>query len=174
MPQISERRKIIESLEGYAIAKQITNNLDLENAEVFMDPAELLALVMSQRYIQPHIKVPKSYHWFKEILPNLDPLRFKQNMRVSQETFQVILKSIRNHAVFKNNSNNQQLMVEDQLSIAMWRFGRYGNGSSLMDISSRFGISEGMVNKATKTVIKAILSLQTKYLSWYSTEEKKK
>jgi transposase len=54
----------------------------------------------------------------------------------------------------------------------MWRFGRYGNGSSIMDASNRFGVSEGIIDKATKRVIRAILSLQTKYLSWYSTEEK--
>jgi len=175
MPRTSERQKVIEFLEAYAIAKEFLESSDDEECDgedIFDDPVELLALATSRRYLQPRIEVPKSRHWLKEVLPNLDPLRYRQSMRVSRETFQFILRSIENHAVFKNNSKNKQLAVEDQLSIAMWRFGRCGNGASVMDTSSRFGVSEGMVHKATKRVITAILSLESQYLPWYSTSEK--
>jgi len=139
-------------------------------------PAFLLQLLQTTRYFSPRIPVPKSVHWVNEVLPNLDDDRFKVETRVSRHAFNFILNQIKDHPVFQNKDKNhqQQIPIERQLHITLYRFGRYGNGVSKTDLANHFGLGEGTVEKVTRRVITAILSLEGQYVRWYSQDEKKR
>ncbi|KAI9912735.1 hypothetical protein PsorP6_005838 [Peronosclerospora sorghi] len=66
----------------------------------------------------------------------------------------------RRHQSFKNNSAHAQRPVEFQLAVALYRFGRNGNGSSFLDVADRFGIAEGSVMIYTKRLVVAPTSLE--------------
>ncbi|KAJ7092206.1 hypothetical protein C8R44DRAFT_816674, partial [Mycena epipterygia] len=40
--------------------------------------------------------------------------------------------AIRDDEVFHNNSNNSQMLVEEQVAITLYRFGHHGNSASTM------------------------------------------
>jgi DDE superfamily endonuclease len=181
MPRTAERKKIIQNLEELIIWKnfEISDDEDIEKEldDEFVDfidmetPEELLALVHATRYLEPRAPVPKSRDWSENILPKYDDYRFRQTLRVSREAFEFILQNIKSHPVFQNNSSAKQFPIEYQLQIALFRFGRFGNSASLKDIERTFGVSEGTVINATRRVVEAILSLEDKYLRWYTVEE---
>jgi hypothetical protein len=107
-------------------------------------------------------------YWLEEGLDSLDDKRYRHQFRISRGAFDFILDKIADNPIFSNNSPNEQLPVKHQLHITLWRFGRFGNGASIIDVSKKFGVGEGTVQKATDRVVAAILALQGEYLSWYS------
>ena len=182
MPRKSERKEITEYLEAYIVWKDFFEDLEANKEPDHGDdnnfgiitedtPEELLEFLYAQRYLQPRNRIPKSRHWSENVLPNLDPMRFRQALRVSREGFQDILENIKTHDVFQAKPSAHQLPVEHQLQIALFRLGRFGNGSSVQDIAQIFGVSEGTIVNATRRVIKATLSLEDRYLCWYTPEE---
>jgi transposase len=139
--------------------------------DFFTSPLYLLSVFKSIRYLDRSY-VPKSRDFMEKILPILTEERFKSEIRISRNGFQEILRNIKNHPVFTNNAFNKQLSIYDQLSITLYRFGRYGNGASTRDIASHFGLGEGTLNLCTNRVIEAIIDLAPRYLQWYSPSEK--
>jgi hypothetical protein len=157
-----------------------SSNTDADSSSISTDsssngsnsPLYLLSLFKSIRYISRRSCIPKSRHFMENILPMLTDERFKSEMRVSRNGFREILRNIRNHPVFTNKSFNNQLSISNQLCIALYRFGRYGNGASMRDIANHFGLGEGTLDLCTNRIIKAIIELTPKYLRWYTTLEK--
>ena len=88
----------------------------------------------------------------------LQPDLFRQDLRVSPDTFDRIVKKIANHPVFFNNSNCPQSPVEDQLAITLFCFGHYRNAASLDRVRKWAGTSKGLVKLATRRVMTALLS----------------
>src|SRR4051794_40125207 len=175
MPRTAERTRIVQYLEAKTIwgiffgdlgdgadvgseseaDEGFENGVDeeSENEEGFIDgqtPEQLLELVYTSRYLEPRLSVPKSRDWSINVLPNYNDTRFRQTLRVSRNTFDLILDSIKAYPSFHNNSSNKQLPVELQLQIALFRFGRSGNAASLKDISRTFGVSEGTILNSTR------------------------
>ena len=73
---------------------------------------------------------------------------------------------------YKGNPTLQashQASVDLQLAVTLYRLGRNGNGNSLLDISYRFGISEGCVILYTNRIIQAILTTMSLYIKWPTT-----
>ena len=62
--------------------------------------------------------------------------------------------------MFHNNSNNAQMLVEQQLAIALYRFGHYRNAASTMKVALWAGVGFGTVPLVSKRVIKALNSEQ--------------
>ncbi|XP_055356364.1 uncharacterized protein LOC129601553 [Paramacrobiotus metropolitanus] len=124
------------------------------------------------RYPDPRLTVPKSSNFMRNILPNLDDERFRQEFRMSQSTFEIVLGKIANHQIFVSNNPKPQSSVSDQLTIALYRFGNSGNAASIGKTARRFGLSEGTVELFTRRVIAALLSLEDEVIRWPSPEEK--
>lgn len=185
MPRTAERTRIVQYLEAMTIWNLFEDSEDeadneSENEESndenfgFIDeetPEQLLEFVYATRYLEPRVSVPKSRDWSMNILPQYDEMRFRQTLRVSRDAFDFVLQSVKSHPAFHSNALNKQLPVELQLQIALFRFGRFGNAASLKDIERTFGVSEGTIVNATRRVMDAILSLEDKYLRWYTAEE---
>lgn len=85
--------------------------------------------------------------------------RFRHYVRVCPVTFWNIVGMIKDHLVFHNNSNNQQMAVDHQLAIFLRRVGHYGNGVSVVDLADWAGVSTGTVENCTRRVALSILSL---------------
>ncbi|KNZ56553.1 hypothetical protein VP01_2378g4 [Puccinia sorghi] len=92
--------------------------------------------------------------------------RFKQEFRMTQESFFSLLSLIKNHPILHNNSNVPQQPVRDQLMVTSRRMGMSGNGSAISDLAQFFRISEGAVVLYCSHVVEAILALESRYVVW--------
>lgn len=101
-----------------------------------------------------------------------DPKRFRRNLRVLPSTFDGLLLAIQDSPEFYNNSNNNQLPIEYQLAITLFRVGRFGNGASVPSIGQWAGVSEGVVVISTRRVMAAFLDLHDTVICWPTAEEK--
>ncbi|KAJ3531949.1 hypothetical protein NMY22_g7953 [Coprinellus aureogranulatus] len=95
-----------------------------------------------------------------------DPYRFRRNLRVSPSTFDGILTQIQDHEVFLSTGIRPQLPVDEQLAIALKRFGNFGSNASVEAIAQWAGVSAGMVVAATQRVMEAVLSLHDRHIHW--------
>ncbi|KAJ8508238.1 hypothetical protein ONZ45_g9460 [Pleurotus djamor] len=114
----------------------------------------------AQRYELPRDPFPRgpSYlHHVLRLLKNSRPDHFRQELRVSPQTFDAIVAAIETNAVFFNNSQNAQLPIEEQLAITLYRFGHDGNAASLQSVANWAGVGKGTVLLATRRVMTAIL-----------------
>jgi hypothetical protein len=78
--------------------------------------------------------------------------------------------------IFSNNSNNAQMPVEEQLAIALFRFGHGRNAASLQKVANWAGVGKGTVLLATRRVMTAVLQpgFMDKAVSFPTPEEKDK
>src|SRR5258708_7574684 len=84
---------------------------------------------------------------------------FQLNLCISPSTFDALCSLIQDHPTFYNNLNQEQMPVSYQLAIALFRFGHFGNGSSIEKVAQWAGCSAGSVVKATRCVVAAFLPL---------------
>jgi hypothetical protein len=137
-------------LEILALYQEFNPESCEDGGQVNINAAKMLVQVSASRYLAPRIHLPRNRYWLEEGLAMLYEKGFRQQIRVSHDSFHFILRMIVDHPIFTNNSPNEQMPVEHQLYIALWRFGRFGNGASLIDAGRLFSISKGTVFKATK------------------------
>jgi len=103
-----------------------------------------------------------------------DHHRFINMLRISPHVFDILVELIEGHAVFQNHSNNSQVPVELQLSVFLYRMGRYGNGASIQDVARIAGCSEGSVENFTGRCLTAIESLHHLFVRKPTAEEKER
>jgi hypothetical protein len=121
---------------------------------------EQVEVMYAHRYEEPRDALPRGPAYLRHLLTALKDSRpdlFRQDLRVSPPTFDKIITAISDDPVFYNNSNNPQLAVEDQLAIALYRFGHDGNAASLQGVANWAGVGKGTVTLCTKRVMAAIL-----------------
>jgi hypothetical protein len=136
---------------------------------------QTLHAIRTTRYLgdRGHVAKAGNLHlaWVYAGNPN-DHGRFTNMLRVSPYVFGVLLDLIKDHEVFQNNSNMPQSPVEQQLAVALYRLGRYGNGASLEDVARVAGCSEGSVEAFTNCVFSAIEDLHDLFVRPLTPEEK--
>lgn len=101
-----------------------------------------------------------------------DHKRFRQNLRVNPETFDELIKRIEGDLIFASDGPQDQMPLDEQLAITLFRFGHHGNAASVEAIAQWAGTSAGMVVNATRRVITAFLSLHDTVVRWPSAREK--
>jgi len=127
---------------------------------------------LNTRYLKSRLyRVVKSKHWWQNVLPFYDSVRFKKLLRMFPHHFQQLANLIRSHPVFSSRGNKPQACVEFQLAVFLCRLGSTG---SLFEVCSRFGIGEGTVILYTKRVIQAIMAKKKSFVKWPTSEEHKK
>ena len=72
--------------------------------------------------------------------------------------FDDLVDVIKDDDVFHNNSHNPQMPIDEQLAIALFRFGHYGNAANTMKVALWAGVGFGTVSLVTNCVIKALCS----------------
>jgi hypothetical protein len=114
----------------------------------------------TQRYEVPRDQLPRGPSYLHHVLTvqkNLRPDHFRQALRVSPAAFDQIVYKISDDPVFFNRSDQQQLPVEEQLAVTLYRFGHNGNAASLQSVANWAGLGKGTVSLVTCRVMAAIL-----------------
>lgn len=138
-----------------------------------------LKLMYAHRYEKPHRRLPKPPQPFLkhvlEILKTTQPDYFRNELRVSPLTFDRLVEAIATDPVFASrSSHSRQAPVCQQLAVALYRFGHYGNAASLQSVANWAGIGKGTVSLYTCRVMVALLQpeFMTGSVHWPSEEEK--
>ncbi|KIL57516.1 hypothetical protein M378DRAFT_33627, partial [Amanita muscaria Koide BX008] len=116
-------------------------------------------IMFSRRYEQPRTRLPRApslLHHTLHVWKNTRPDRFRTNLRVDPMTFDKIVAKIIDDPIFANDSRNAQLPVEEQLGVALFRFGHDGNAASMQKVADWTGLGKGTVHLCTRRVIIAI------------------
>lgn len=114
----------------------------------------------AHRYEMARDTFPRGPGFLRHVLGTLKDTRpdlFRQDLRVSPFTFDQLVNKIADDPVFANNSCNAQMPVEDQLAVALYRFGHSGNAAGLQKVANWAGIGKGTVTLLTRRVMTAIL-----------------
>jgi hypothetical protein len=101
-----------------------------------------------------------------------DHKRFRQNLRVNPETFDALITRIKDDPIFVSDGPQDQMPLNEQLAITLFRFGHHGNAASVESIAQWAGISAGTVINATRRVMTAFLALHDAVIRWPSAREK--
>ncbi|GAU99164.1 hypothetical protein RvY_10202 [Ramazzottius varieornatus] len=178
MASSHEKQRIVADLETLIVAEEVVSLLcddydelpPTEDAEKLTSPRNILSLISATRYLLPRTEVPKSKNFFYNVLPKLENDRWRQEVRMSKESLRNLLRLISRHPVFQNNSRHQQARPVYQLVVFLHRLGC--EGTPVGKIARHFGISEGSVELYCERCLKAILSLEKKYVPWPNKEQK--
>ncbi|KAF7292645.1 DDE Tnp4 domain-containing protein [Mycena indigotica] len=131
----------------------------------------------AQHYLNERRVIPKGnilsvlLEDWKTGFPNF----FRSYLRVTLATFDALLDAIQDDPVFHNNSDTaEQLAVDSQLAVALYRFGHYGNGVSVRKVGLQLGLGFGTVVKSTRRVIAALCRdrVWKSAIRWPTEEEK--
>ncbi len=116
--------------------------------------------------------LPHILHVYKQDHPD----KFCKELRISPSTFDRLVAWLADDPTFTNNSENGQMPVETQVAIALWRFGQYGNGTSLQQAANWAGCGKGTVDLVMRRVMTAVLhsSFLEEYICLPTEEEKEK
>jgi hypothetical protein len=74
---------------------------------------------------------------------------------MTPKCFDKLVETLSPHPAFQNESSNVQMPVEQQLAIALYRFGHYGNAASTMKVALWTGVDYGTVCLVTRRVLQA-------------------
>ncbi|KIM75657.1 hypothetical protein PILCRDRAFT_78650 [Piloderma croceum F 1598] len=99
---------------------------------------------------------------------------FGSYLHINPTCFDDLVNVICDDEIFQNNSNNPQMPVDEQLAIALYRFGHYKNTASTMKVALWAGVGFGTVPLVTKWVVKALCSECFCHSAlWWSSDEAK-
>jgi hypothetical protein len=120
------------------------------------------------------MSVPKQSAWLNEVLPSYNEGRFREITRLSYAQFNNVFFLIKDNQVFESKVGCKiQTPVAVQLAIALYRFGIYGNGASIKNISKLFGVSDGSsITRMTRRVTKALIDVENKFIFWPNEKER--
>ncbi|KAF8800291.1 hypothetical protein BYT27DRAFT_7227564 [Phlegmacium glaucopus] len=131
----------------------------------FMTPAETyvhhMANLYSECYMAECTNIPKTRGLMHLLLNGYKvnhPQIFRNCLRIDPDCFDALVEVICDDEIFLNNSNNLQMPVEQQVVIALFCFGHYGNAASIMKVAFQFGVGFGTVHLVTTRVLKACCS----------------
>ena len=138
---------------------------------------EALAELYLKRYLNSQEVINKDRALLRLILDDWKhnrPEIFRSYVQLNPETFDDLVATIQDDEVFHNKSNNEQMDIEEQVVIALYRFGHYGNAASNMKVALQFGVGYGTVRLATNRVLAAACSesFWKSALQWTSDEDK--
>ncbi|KAF7290164.1 DDE Tnp4 domain-containing protein [Mycena indigotica] len=195
MPQKTERqRDTDEILEMIGIMKVLEAFQELEDDEDDTEDAATeddesipistmltmgLVALHAQRYLNERRVIPKG-NILSVLLEDWKtgfPDFFRSYLCVTPATFDALLHAIEDDPVFHNNSDTaEQLAVNSQLAVALYRFGHYGNGVSVRKVGLQLGLGFGTVVKSTRRVIAALCRdrVRKSAIRWPTNEEKEK
>lgn len=103
---------------GPGIAKRVRDSIMKMYSTRYEEPRDV-----------PRSRPPPQIHHCLEVTKAENPEEFREILRVTPLTFDKLVEKIENDPIFFNNSNNPQLPVEQQLAIALYRFGHDGNAA---------------------------------------------
>lgn len=113
----------------------------------------------SQRYLADQCPINKTKANLCLLLDDWKvnrPEIFRSHLRVMPQCFDLLVATLQDDPVFHNGSNVPQMPVEDQIAIALYRFGHFGNAVSNMKVALWAGVGYGTVCLVTNHVMRAV------------------
>lgn len=135
-----------------------------------------LSDLYSRRYLQERGSIEKDGSQLRLLLNNYRPEIFRSYCRVTPACFDDILAAIKDDEAFQNNSPNEQTPIDQQLAVALFRFGHFGNAASTMKVALWAGVGYGTVRLFTNRVMLAVCKerFRRSALRWADQEAKEK
>jgi len=102
------------------------------------DMLHTMVNLYSQHYYNVRQPIPKTTINMQILLNNYkfnQPEIFRSYLQITPSCFDDFVMIICDDKICLNNSNNDQMPVEDQVAIALYRFGHYGNAASTMKVA---------------------------------------
>ena len=106
----------------------------------------------SQRYLADQCPINKTKANLRLLLDDWKvnrPEIFRSHLWVMPQCFDLLVATLQDDPVFHNGSNVPQMPVEDQIAIALYRFGHFGNAVSNMKVALWAGVGYGTVHLVT-------------------------
>lgn len=131
----------------------------------------------SSRYEVPRDPLPRGPAYLPHVLhvyKHEQPDKFREELRVTPFTFDRLVARLADDPIFTNNSEKAQMPVENQVAIALWRFGRFGNGATLQQVANWAGCGKGTADLVTRRIMTAVLrpSFLNEFIRLPTPEEK--
>jgi hypothetical protein len=154
-----------DSSSASSATSSSSSSSSTDNDSDSMTPAESylhhMENLYSQHYMAEQREVPKTKELMQLLLGDYKhrfPDIFRSYLHIDPDCFDLLVEAIHDDDIFHNNSNNPQIPVEEQVVIALYCFGHYGNAASIMKVALQFGVSFGTVHLVTTRVLKACCS----------------
>jgi hypothetical protein len=200
MPSTTERQQITEALHKALLFNLIidpeqdvetsdsssgTSDVDSSSSESEDEegPSQVedhlcsIAALYTNHYYNTHGSIAKTGVNLQLLLEDYKinrPEIFRSYLRITPACFDDLVSIIKDDDIFLNNSNNEQMSVEHQVAVALYRFGHYGNSVSTVKVGLWAGYGYGTVRLATKRVMAALCSerFRRSAIRWSSEEAK--
>ena len=167
--EIDDDNEIWNDNEEYMHNDSSESFLDLGNAALAIHGA-----ISQHRYLGRQGNKPMHNYYLVNANPmDMNEDDWRQEARMSRESFKIIRDMIKDDEVFQNNSNVDQAPIEVQLLVALYRFGMNGNAASTGQIAQKFKISKGSTELYVDRVIVALNRLRNHTIQWPSAEERR-
>ena len=124
---------------------------------------DAMGQLYSQHYLEAHGTIDKDSNQLFLLLNNWkinQPEIFQSYLCVTPNCFDGLIETIQDDPIFHNQSNNLQMPIDEQVVIALYRFGHYGNGVSTMKVTLGVGVGYRTIKLVTNHVMKALHSEQ--------------
>ena len=164
---------------GYEADSDSDDNMSTDTEEDQLYMKRLAALHERFNHLtDTHVLFPNRVHKLSQLYLVLvlykedNHKRFRRNLRVNPETFDELMKRIEGNPIFTSDGPQDQLPLDEQLAIALFRFGHHGNAASVEAIAQWAGASAGTVVNVTRRVIVAFLTLHDTVIRWPSARER--
>ncbi|PVF91299.1 hypothetical protein CPB86DRAFT_719681 [Serendipita vermifera] len=102
------------------------------------------------------------------------PTPFRGQLRINPEVFDALVSVLEAHPIFHNRSNNEQMPVQEQLTITLYRLGHDGNSSNVTDVGLWSGKGHGTIDLVTRRVLIAMTDKAFRDMTLYPPTEAEK
>ena len=132
-----------------------------------------------QHYLADQVPIPKSHANLQLLLTDWKdnhPEIFRSHLGVTPACFDLLVEALQEDSVFNNQSHTEQIAVQDQVAITLYRFRHYGNGATVMKVALWAGIGFGTVHLVTNRVMKVVCSerFRRSALHWPDSDSKER
>jgi hypothetical protein len=136
---------------------------DDEIDDNLLSPTQLSLLMLqhinSSRYLRDRQLITKDGNLLRLTLNvwiHQHPATFRRQLRVNPPTFHALYDLIKVDPIFHNNSRNEQIPIDQQLAVTLYRLGHFGNGVSMADVGLWAGLGHGTIDRITRRVLSAL------------------
>ncbi|KAJ7887973.1 hypothetical protein B0H13DRAFT_2533665 [Mycena leptocephala] len=118
---------------GWSSSSSSSDGSDLDEPTLAEQYVQGMAELYPEHYLNERREVPKTRSFMRLLLDVYKyerPAYFRSYLQINPDCFDALVTAITDDDVFHNNLNNVQMPVEEQLAIALYRFGHHGNSAS--------------------------------------------
>lgn len=135
----------------------------LSDSDNFLSPSDIIfeaiTNLYSSRYTEERHSIPKTQDnlcLLLDVYKTEYPDIFHTYVCISPLCFDRLIQAIQDDDIFQNESNNEQMPIEEQVAIALYWFGHYRNGASMKKVALWARVGYGTVDLVIKCFMTAV------------------